>query len=92
MCTTITEIVAVEGAGKSQDGWFALSHSVVTYDHPRHALLDEAIAIDFVNQAGGPGERAGVELTLAAAKALSAALVRAIGAAEIAESARTKAA
>ena len=90
MCTSIVEIIGAEGAGKGDDRWFALTHAVVSYDHPHHALLEEAIAIDFVNQAHGPGARAAVELTLESAKALSGALARAIAAAEIEESARSR--
>lgn len=90
MCTSIVEIVDAEGAGKGGDGWFALSHAVVSYDHPHYALLEEAIAIDFMNQAQGPSARAAVELTLESAKALSAALVSAIAAAELEESGRLK--
>lgn len=82
MCTSIVEIVRAEGAGKSSEGWFPVSHAVVSYDHPSHALLDDAIIIDFVNQARGPSARAAVELTLDSAKALRAALERAIAAAE----------
>ncbi|HTV45673.1 MAG TPA: DUF6295 family protein [Stellaceae bacterium] len=88
MCTSIVEIVAADGAGKGGDGWFKLTHSVVSYDHPHHALLEEAITIDFVNAAMAPGTRVAVELTLDAAKELSAALVRAIAQAEIEESGR----
>ena len=33
MCTSIVEIVGAEGAGKGGEGWFALTHSVVSYDH-----------------------------------------------------------
>jgi Family of unknown function (DUF6295) len=90
MCTSIVEIVAAEGAGKGNDEWFALTHSVVSYDHPHHALLEEAITIDFVNQTLGPAARAAVELTLDSAKALSGALLRAIAAAEIEERARLR--
>jgi hypothetical protein len=88
MCTSIVEIVGAEGAGKGADGWFALTHSVVSYDHPHHALLEEAITIDFVNGALGPGARVAVELTLAAAKELHGALARAIAAAEEVEGSR----
>jgi hypothetical protein len=88
MCTSIVEIVEADGAGKGVDGWFELTHSVVSYDHPHHAVLEEAITIDFVNRALGPGARVAVELTLVAAKELSGALTRAIAAAEIEESAR----
>jgi hypothetical protein len=92
MCTSIVEIVGAEGAGKSADGWFALTHSVVSYDHPHHALLEEAITIDFVNSSLGPGARVAVELTLEAARELNGALARAIAAAEEVEGARHRAA
>jgi hypothetical protein len=88
MCTSIVEIVGADGAGKGGDGWFRLTHSVVSYDHPHHAVLEEAITIDFVNSALGPGTRVAVELTLESAKELSGALTRAIAAAEIEESHR----
>jgi hypothetical protein len=90
MCTSIVEIVGCAGAGKTGEGWIDLTHSVVSYDHPHHALLEEAITIDFVNRALGPSARVAVELTLDAAKALSAALVRAIEQAEIEESHRRR--
>jgi hypothetical protein len=90
MCTSIVEIVSAAGAGKTGDGWIDLTHSVVSYDHPHHALLEEAITIDFVNRALGPGTRVAVELTLEAAKELSGALIRAIAAAEIEESHRLR--
>jgi hypothetical protein len=88
MCTSIVEIVGADGAGKGGDGWFHLTNAVVSYDHPHHALLEEAITIDFVNSALGPAARVAVELTLRSAKELSVALAKAIAAAEIEESAR----
>jgi hypothetical protein len=88
MCTSIVEIVGADGAGKGGDGWFPLTHAVVSYDHPHHAFLAEAITIDFVNETMGPEARAAVEITLDSAKALRAALDRAITAAEIEESER----
>ena len=88
MCTSIVEVVKAEGAGRGGDGWFPLSNSVVSYDHPHFAMLEEAITIDFVNHARGPSARAAVELTLESARALSAALEKAIAAAEIEESGR----
>ncbi|HEY7576045.1 MAG TPA: DUF6295 family protein [Acetobacteraceae bacterium] len=90
MCTSIVEIVGASGAGKGGDGWFDLTHSVVSYDHPHHALLEEAITIDFVNAALGPEARAAVELTLESAKELCAALARAVAAADIEESGRLR--
>lgn len=82
MCTSIVEIVKAEGSGKGEVGWFDLTTAVVSYDHPHHALLEEAITIDFVNSALGPAARVAVEITLASAKELSAALARAIAAAD----------
>ena len=90
MCTSIVEIVGANGAGKGSDGWFDLTHSVVSYDHPHHALLEEAITIDFVNAMLGPEARVAVELTLESAKQLSAALAKAVAAAEIEESGRLR--
>ena len=78
MCTSIVEIVDAEGKGKDGNAWFKLNQAVVCYDHPHHALLDEAITIDFMNSSDGPGTRAAVELTLESAKALQGALARAI--------------
>jgi len=90
MCTSILEVVSVEGAGKGESGWFALTRAVVSYDHPHHALLEDAILLDFVNAAQGPSARVAVELALGSAKALSAALARAIAAAETEEAARAR--
>ena len=90
MCTSIVEIVAASGAGKGPDGWFDLTHAVVSYDHPHHALLEEAITLDFINSGMAPGVRAAVELTLESAKALSAALAKAIAAAEVEEAGRVR--
>lgn len=90
MCTSIVEIVDADGAGKGGDGWFKLTHAVVSYDHPHHALLEEAIVIDFLNAGLGPDARVAVEITLHSAKALSAALAKAITAAESEERARSR--
>jgi hypothetical protein len=85
MCTSIIEIVAVEGMAKRDDVWFPLSHAIAAYDHARHAPLGDVIILDFINSDLEPGARAGVELTLETAKALRAALDRAITAADFEE-------
>jgi hypothetical protein len=82
MCTSVVEIARAEGAGKGEGGWFPLTSAVVSYDHPHHALLEDAITIDFVNADLGPGARVAVEITLESARALAAALARAIAGAE----------
>src|SRR5882672_3994135 len=91
MCTSVVELIRAEGAGVSEGGWFPVTTAVVSYDHPHHALLEDAITIDFVNPNLGPGARAAVEITLETAKELAAALTRAITAAEEMESQRGKA-
>ena len=88
MYTPIVEIVEAEGLGKGGEGWFAMSHAVVSYDHPHRALLDEAITIDFVNCDCGPGIRAAVEMMLGSAKALVTALEKTIAAAKREEAKR----
>jgi hypothetical protein len=90
MCTSIIEIATAEGMAKGADAWFDVTHAVVSYDHARHALMDDVICIDFVNAGLPPGARAGVELTLDSAKALAAALAKAIAEAEIEEAERAE--
>lgn len=85
MCTSIVEIVPVEGMAKRGEDWFALTQAVVAYDHARHAPLADAITLDFVNSGLDAGARAGIELTLETAKALHEALGRAIAEAEFEE-------
>src|ERR1700676_4420171 len=85
MCTSIVEIARAEGMAKRGDEWFPLSLAVVAYDHARHAPLGDVITLDFLNTQLEPGARAGIELTLETAKALRAALDRAIAAAEFEE-------
>lgn len=82
MCTSILEIVKTDGMGRGGEGWIDLTHAVVTYDHPHHALFEDAISFDFVNTALAPGSRIAVEISLEAAKDFSAALQRAIAQAE----------
>jgi len=90
MCTSIVEIVKAEGTGKGEEGWFDLTTAVVSYDHPHHALLEDAINIDFVNPSLGPSARVAVEITLDSARELSAALERAIAAADEVERERLR--
>ncbi|WP_407174587.1 DUF6295 family protein [Bradyrhizobium sp. STM 3562] len=85
MCTSIIEIAAACGMAKRGDEWFPLTHSVVAYDHARHAPEGDVITLDFINTSLEPGARAGLELTLETAKELRAALDRAIVAAEFEE-------
>jgi len=85
MCTSIVELARAEGMAQRGEAWFPLSQAVVAYDHARHAPLGDVITLDFLNTRLGPDARAGVELTLEAAKELRAALDRAIAAADFEE-------
>ena len=85
MCTEIVEIARAEGMAKRGEEWFPVTQSVVAYDHARHAPFGDVITLDFINTALDVGARAGVELTLESAKALRAALDRAIAAADYEE-------
>ena len=85
MCTSIIEIVRVEGMANRGDEWFLLTNAVVAYDRARHAPAADVITLDFINTRLEPGARAGIELTLDTAKELRAALDRAIASAEFEE-------
>ncbi|MFO1082521.1 MAG: DUF6295 family protein [Reyranellaceae bacterium] len=82
MCTSIVEITQADGMAKRGESWFPLTRAVVAYDHARHAPLGDVITLDFVNTDLDPGARAAVEISLESARALRAALDRAIAAAE----------
>lgn len=86
MCTAIVEIARVTGSAKGRDGWFGVSHAVVTYDHPTHLQREDAVLIDLVDRARGPDARVAVELSLESARDLRAALDRVIADAEREES------
>ncbi len=90
MCTSIVEIAPAEGMAKADGEWFPVTTSVVAYDHARHALLGDVITLDFINTDLPPSARAAVELSLVAAKALHAALAKAIVEADIEEAERAE--
>jgi hypothetical protein len=75
MCTYYTEQVPVSGSAKAADRWFRVSEATVYFDHPVHALADHSLNIDFPTPAGG---RLALELTEESARALVAAIVRAL--------------
>lgn len=70
MCTMIAQQVKVDGSGRGMEGWFALSHANVSYDHPFDAPMEHALNIDFVNEGKGLGSRVAVELSEQAARSL----------------------
>ena len=80
MCTMIVEKAEIAGSGKGPQGWFALRQANVSYDHPFHSPLEQAVSIDFVNESEGLSARVAVELSPESARdlvtAIETALVR----------------
>lgn len=78
MCTMIVETARIAGSGKGAQGWFTLSKANVSYDHPFHTPLDNALNIDFVDGSEGVGRRVAVELTRESAQELVKAITTAL--------------
>ncbi len=51
MCSYIVKKAALYGSAKGPKGWMRIDTANVYYDHPFHAPLDHALAIDFINEA-----------------------------------------
>lgn len=81
MCTYLTEKIGVEGSGKGAGGWFALTQATVYLDHPQHAAPEHTLNIDFLNPGAGAAARVAVELTADSARALAAAIEKALASA-----------
>ncbi|MBI4201522.1 MAG: hypothetical protein HY532_00205 [Chloroflexi bacterium] len=66
--------------GKGNEGWFVVNLVSVSFDHPYHAPLENAVSLDFTHSAKGMDTRVAVELTADSAKelvkAIQAALAR----------------
>ena len=82
MCTYIVERTEVNGSGKGPQGWFALTHANVMFDHPVHAQYDHCLTIDFVNEGMGPAARVAIELGADSARELVKKIVAALEAGE----------
>jgi len=50
----------------------------VSYDHPYHAPFEHSLNIDFTDESGGGPDRVALELSATAARALVAAIERAL--------------
>jgi hypothetical protein len=59
----------------------------VYFDHPYHAPLDHALAIDFICEADGAPERVAVELSAESARALVKNILAALASGEAAHAA-----
>ena len=78
MCSYITEKTKVAGSAKGAAGWMRIDTANVYFDHPYHAPMDHALAIDFMCQADGGRDRVAVELSAQSARELVAAILRAL--------------
>jgi hypothetical protein len=89
MCSYIIEKTAVSGSAKGANGWMRIDTANVYFDHPYHAPLDHALAIDFVCEADGGRERVAVELSAESARALVNNILAALATGEAAHTAPT---
>ena len=78
MCTMIVEKSEISGSGKGPQGWFTVQEVAVSYDHALHLPLENALNIDFLNEAIGPSARAAVELTPESARELAHLILAAL--------------
>lgn len=78
MCSYITVTEKIVGSAKGGAGWMKVDTAHVYFDHPFHAQLDHALAIDFVNEAAGAKERVAIEISAASARALIRAIEHAL--------------
>jgi Family of unknown function (DUF6295) len=84
MCSYITHKVRVEGSAKGPAGWMRVDTANVYFDHPFHAPMDHALAIDLVCHADGGRERVAIELSADSARALVEKILLALKEGEIA--------
>ncbi len=84
MCSYITHKVRVEGSAKGASGWMRVDTANVYFDHPYHAPMDHALAIDFVCHADGAKERVAIEISAESARQLVTKILLALKEGEIA--------
>ena len=87
MCSYIVEKAALVGSAKGRKGWMNIDTANVYFDHPYHAQLDHALAIDFTNEAAGGRDRVAVELSADSARELVAKILAALASGEVAHAA-----
>ncbi len=78
MCSYIVKKASLMGSAKGPNGWMRIDTANVYYDHPFHAPLDHALAIDFVSEADDARERVAVELSAESARDLVAQILAAL--------------
>jgi Family of unknown function (DUF6295) len=78
MCTDINVRTAIAGSAKGPQTWMRVDTANVSYDHPCHAPFDYCLNIDLTNESAGGQDRVALELSAEAARALVAAIERAL--------------
>ena len=76
MCSYITEKTEILGSAKGADGWSSVTSAQVYFDHPYHAALDHALAIDFMT--ADATRKIAVEMSAESARALVASILAAL--------------
>ena len=81
MCTYETFTIDLVGSAKGATGWFDATLASVSFDHPVRAQAEHTLNIDVLAPTLGPSARVALELTEDSARALAAAITRALDAA-----------
>lgn len=87
MCSYIVEKATLIGSAKGRKGWMNIDTANVYFDHPYHAQLDHALAIDFTNEAAGGRDRVAIELSAESARELVTKILAALASGEVAHAA-----
>lgn len=82
MCTYLTHMTEIHGAGRTPAGRIDLRRAVVSFDHPQDAALEHALCIDLRSDTD-PAARVAVELDAASARRLAEAILATLGADEV---------
>ena len=81
-CSYDVRAVAVTGSAKGPKGWVHVDTARVYFDHPYHAQIDNALAIDFVSEQNGGIDRVAIELSPDAARQLVKTILETLEAGE----------
>lgn len=81
-CSYDVRSVALTGSAKGAKGWVSVDTARVYFDHPYHAQIDNALAIDFVSEQNGGVDRVAIELSPDAARQLVQTILETLEAGE----------
>lgn len=81
-CSYDVRSVPLTGSAKGQKGWVNIDTARVYFDHPYHAQIENALAIDFVCEKSGGVDRVAIELSPDAARQLVKTILETLEAGE----------